>query len=111
VGDSRQVSLSPDVHVGGGVARHCIPKAPWLLVHGAPGLNPARLMLVTRSINDEMPLHVADLVRAGLVVADRYGACYLVLDSWRPRTTGNLYPGKASHPRLVLRCEVEQWQV
>jgi len=38
-----------------------------------------------------------------LAVADRYGARYLVLDDFRPRTTDALYEGIASHPRLALR--------
>jgi hypothetical protein len=37
-----------------------------------------------------------------LAVADRYGACYLVLDGARPRTTDSLYAGKEAHPRLEL---------
>ena len=36
-------------------------------------------------------------------VADRYGARYLVLDDFRPRTTDALYDGTATHPRLTLR--------
>ncbi len=37
-----------------------------------------------------------------LAVADRYGARYLVLDEFRPRTTDALYDGTATHPRLAL---------
>ena len=46
-----------------------------------------------------------------LVVADRYGARYLVLDGSRPRTTDRLYEGEVSHPGLALVYEVEQWQI
>jgi hypothetical protein len=50
-----------------------------------------------------------------LDVADRYGARYLVLDDFRPRTTNALYDGKVTHPRLVLRQVVEaakeEWQL
>jgi 4-amino-4-deoxy-L-arabinose transferase-like glycosyltransferase len=37
-----------------------------------------------------------------VVVADRYGAGYLVLDGARPRTTDPLYAGREQHPRLTL---------
>ncbi len=50
-----------------------------------------------------------------LVVADRYDARYLILDGARPRTTDDLYTGKETHPRLVLRLrgesEGEGWQL
>lgn len=50
-----------------------------------------------------------------LLVADRYAARYLVLDSTRPRTTDALYGGQVSHPRLSLRYSVgpdeRPWQV
>jgi len=66
---------------GAGVGGHCISKDPWLLIHGAAGPNLARLMPVARMINDGMPLHVADLARAGLAEAGREvtGARVLVL--------------------------------
>ncbi|MBN1135660.1 MAG: glycosyltransferase family 39 protein [Anaerolineae bacterium] len=38
-----------------------------------------------------------------LAVADRYGARYLILDDFRPRTTDPLYDGTAAHPRLAVR--------
>jgi len=38
-----------------------------------------------------------------LAVAGRYGARYLVLDDARPRTTDELYAGRMSDPRLILR--------
>lgn len=46
---------------GAGVGGHCIPKDPWLLAHAAPDDLPLRLIPAARSINDGMPLHVADL--------------------------------------------------
>jgi hypothetical protein len=50
-----------------------------------------------------------------LAVADQYGACYLVLNGTRPRTTDALYAGKAGDPRLVLRLdggeEGQRWQL
>lgn len=51
---------------GAGVGGHCIPKDSWLLA--AAVKNQARLRLVpaARQINDGMPLHVAQLLRAAL---------------------------------------------
>jgi len=50
-----------------------------------------------------------------LAVADRFGARYLVLDSFRPRTTDALYDGTETNPRLTLRYvagqEAEVWQL
>ncbi len=56
-----------DVHVAGpGVGGQCIPKDPWLLVHGAaPGFEP-KVISAARARNDTMPLHVAHLVEAAL---------------------------------------------
>lgn len=46
---------------GAGVGGHCIPKDPWLLIANAnDGFEP-RLIPAARAINDEMPLHMADL--------------------------------------------------
>jgi UDP-N-acetyl-D-mannosaminuronic acid dehydrogenase len=50
---------------GAGVGGHCIPKDPWLLVHGAGGVEP-RLVTAARAVNDRMPLHMARLVEDGL---------------------------------------------
>lgn len=63
------VNKSPGRHVllpGAGVGGHCIPKDPWLLAHGAGGQVPVRLIPAARSINDDMPRHIARLVEAGL---------------------------------------------
>jgi UDP-N-acetyl-D-mannosaminuronic acid dehydrogenase len=63
------VNKSPqrDMHFPGpGVGGHCIPKDPWLLIHGtADGLE-ARLIPTARAINDSMPLHMVELVERAL---------------------------------------------
>lgn len=59
----RLVNTCPfrDMHVpGAGVGGHCLPKDPWLLVHGGKGAKP-RLIPTARAVNDSMPLHVIDL--------------------------------------------------
>jgi len=63
------VNKSPhrDMHLPGpGVGGHCIPKDPWLLVHGAGDGFEARLIPTARAINDGMPLHMAELVERAL---------------------------------------------
>lgn len=50
---------------GAGVGGHCIPKDPWLLVHGLSEFAP-RLIAAARAVNDTMPLHVARLVEDAL---------------------------------------------
>jgi UDP-N-acetyl-D-mannosaminuronic acid dehydrogenase len=58
------------MHVpGAGVGGHCIPKDPWLLLHGTQGERKARLIPTARSVNDSMPQHVASLVEDRLVSA------------------------------------------
>ncbi len=56
---------------GAGVGGHCTPKDPWLLVHGTQGRHEARLIPTARAINDDMPLHVAELLQDGLGEAGR----------------------------------------
>jgi len=56
---------------GAGVGGHCTPKDPWLLVHGAEGRREPRLIPTARAINDNMPLHVAELAEDGLAEAGR----------------------------------------
>lgn len=50
---------------GAGVGGHCLPKDPWLLKFGVDtyGEYPValRMIALAREINDEMPLHLADL--------------------------------------------------
>ena len=63
------VNKSPqrDMHLPGpGVGGHCIPKDPWLLVHGAGDNFKARLIPTARAINDSMPLHMVELVEGAL---------------------------------------------
>jgi UDP-N-acetyl-D-mannosaminuronic acid dehydrogenase len=50
---------------GAGVGGHCIPKDPWLLVHG-PDAEKRPLITTARKVNDAMPLHVARLVENAL---------------------------------------------
>jgi UDP-N-acetyl-D-mannosaminuronic acid dehydrogenase len=58
------------MHVpGAGVGGHCIPKDPWLLLHGTQGKLQARLIPTARNINDGMPLHVAQLAEEALATA------------------------------------------
>jgi len=68
------VNKSPqrDMHLPGpGVGGHCIPKDPWLLVHGAGDGFEARLIPTARAINDSMPFHVLELVERALREAGR----------------------------------------
>ena len=63
------VNKSPqrDMHLPGpGVGGHCIPKDPWLLVHGAGDGFEARLIPTARAVNDSMPLHMVELVEGAL---------------------------------------------
>lgn len=57
---------------GAGVGGHCIPKDPWLLVHGAEekGVH-LRLIPAAREINNSMPLHMVKLVEEALAKAGR----------------------------------------
>ena len=52
---------------GAGVGGHCIPKDPWLLVHGVEekGVK-LRLIPAARSVNDSMPLHMVKLLEDAL---------------------------------------------
>lgn len=56
---------------GAGVGGHCIPKDPWLLLHGTQGQLKAQLVPTARGINDGMPLHVAELAEACLAEAGK----------------------------------------
>ncbi len=52
---------------GAGVGGHCIPKDPWLLVHAVQGTG-LRLGLIpaARGVNDQMPKHIAEMLRRAL---------------------------------------------
>lgn len=51
---------------GAGVGGHCIPKDPWLLASSAkPHFSPM-LIPAARSVNENMPIHVADLTETAL---------------------------------------------
>ena len=69
----RLVNTCPfrDMHVpGAGVGGHCLPKDPWLLVHGGRDANP-RLMPAARAVNDSMPFHMLDLASEALAEKGR----------------------------------------
>ena len=57
---------------GAGVGGHCIPKDPWLLVHGVEekGVK-LRLIPAARSVNDSMPLHMVKLLEDALAKVGR----------------------------------------
>jgi UDP-N-acetyl-D-mannosaminuronic acid dehydrogenase len=55
---------------GAGVGGHCLPKDTWLLryglqTYGDPSMDP-RFISLARSVNNGMPLHLSNLVKAGL---------------------------------------------
>lgn len=64
------VNKSPGRHMlmpGAGVGGHCIPKDPWLLAHGANGSGASlQLIPAARTVNDSMPIHIADLLEQAL---------------------------------------------
>ena len=69
----RLVNTTPfrDMHTpGAGVGGHCLPKDPWLLVHGGRESNP-KLIPTARDVNDSMPFHVLDLAATALAGTGR----------------------------------------
>jgi len=59
---------------GAGVGGHCLPKDPWLLVHGVRqhgGMRELAMVQLARSINDSMPQHLADVVEESLTEQGR----------------------------------------
>lgn len=69
----RLVNTCPfrDMHIpGAGVGGHCLPKDPWLLVHGAQGAGP-KLIPTARAVNEAMPFHMLDLAAEALDEAGR----------------------------------------
>ncbi|TLZ50455.1 MAG: nucleotide sugar dehydrogenase [Methanobacteriota archaeon] len=55
---------------GAGVGGHCIPKDPWLLLHGLRSFMPS-LIPAAREVNDFMPERMATLTEDALRVAGR----------------------------------------
>jgi UDP-N-acetyl-D-mannosaminuronic acid dehydrogenase len=55
---------------GAGVGGHCIPKDPWLLMHGAQGQAPVRLIPSARAVNESMPSHMVKLTLDALQEAN-----------------------------------------
>lgn len=56
-----------DMHLpGAGVGGHCIPKDSWLLIAGAQDDIKTQLIPLARHINDFMPRHMFDLLRAAV---------------------------------------------
>jgi len=47
---------------GAGVGGHCIPKDPWLLASALEPGRDAALIMASRTVNDSMPAHIAELV-------------------------------------------------
>jgi UDP-N-acetyl-D-mannosaminuronic acid dehydrogenase len=45
---------------GPGVGGHCIAVDPWFVVHAAPDITP--LIQTSRTVNDEQPAHVAEMI-------------------------------------------------
>jgi len=67
----RLVNTCPfrDMHLpGAGVGGHCLPKDPWLLVHGRKKAKP-KLIPTAREVNDGMPAHMAALSKEALASA------------------------------------------
>ncbi len=56
---------------GAGVGGHCIPKDPWLLMHGVRDVFTPSTILHARKLNDSMPDHMHALVKAALAEAGR----------------------------------------
>jgi UDP-N-acetyl-D-mannosaminuronic acid dehydrogenase len=69
------VNKSPNrqMHLpGAGVGGHCIPKDPWLLISTIKKDElPIRLIPSARAVNDQMPMHMFELVQKGLKMAGK----------------------------------------
>jgi len=86
---------------GGGVGGPCLPKDPWLLLHGGSDRDfQARIIPIARAINDSMPAHVVRLVERALnsVGKEVRGATVSVL--------GTAYKGGTSDTRLTPSASV-----
>ncbi|TET90971.1 MAG: nucleotide sugar dehydrogenase [Methanomassiliicoccales archaeon] len=51
---------------GAGVGGHCVPKDPWLLLHGSGETFKPKIIPTSREINDSMPHHMIDLAEEAL---------------------------------------------
>ncbi|MCK4444944.1 MAG: nucleotide sugar dehydrogenase [Thermoplasmata archaeon] len=63
------VNTSPgrDMHLpGSGVGGHCLPKDPWLLLHGSGETFDPKIIPAAREINDSMPFHMIDLAEEAM---------------------------------------------
>ncbi len=81
-----------DMHVpGAGVGGHCLPKDPWLLVHGGKAAKP-KLIPTAREVNEGMPLHIVDLTMKMLANAkiDKRKACVTILGASFLQESGDI---------------------
>ncbi len=59
-----------DMHLPGtGVGGHCLPKDSWLLTYGIGDKYDPKMLKLGREINDNMPLQMVELIKAGLTEA------------------------------------------
>lgn len=100
------------LHAGAGVGGHCIPKDPWLLLHGAAlarraetAPRPPSVVAAARAVNERMPAHVVDLLAGALAEAGRAlaGARILVLGRAYLPESGDIRNSPSDALRNVLR--------
>jgi UDP-N-acetyl-D-mannosaminuronic acid dehydrogenase len=84
---------------GPGVGGHCIPVDPWFVVEAAPDL--AKLIATARAVNDGMPEHVVQLVRAALT--DLTGAIIVTLGMTYKADVTDTRESPAAHVIDALR--------
>ena len=70
-GETRKEALRQMHLPGAGVGGHCIPKDSWLLVSGAKDLMEAKLIPLSRRINDFMPHHMFHLLKSAFSEANK----------------------------------------
>jgi len=90
---------------GAGVGGHCIPVYPWFLINQFPEL--ARLMRLSREINEMMPLHMVELTLRALNAAGR------AMKGSRLVVLGLSYRGDVKEhvntPSIPLAQELMEW--